>query len=541
MNRRRVVITLVFLLLIPVYWIGMHAPGVGIYHDDGIYIVTAKALAEGKGYRIISLPGEMIQTKYPVLFPALLAIVWKIFPRFPENAIFLKMVPLIGTFFWVCLLHLFFKEKNRNANSSTGIILITLASPWVLFFSITVLSETIFAFFCTGALIFLHRLQDKPGNKEGLTLFFASFFAAAAFLTRTAGLPLIVAGTLSLGLRRKYRSSVKFTLISAGIVLPWILWQILFHGGNSGTYAYYSSSSYRNWNLLAHYSLEQKSIVLASNFLWLLISPMRLLALGYVNLYFDYLLSIAITGFFIIGFRSDLRKGVKSIHLFLILYYGMLLVWLWPPVRFLIPIFPFWLYFTYIGFTEILGSVSIKNRTLAIINRGFILILCLILGIGLYSSSLQTLYNQKASVVYIGEKTDDNWMEFRSLLDWVSENTPNDAVMLGMIDPAIYLYTGRKAVRGFVANPYLLWYSDNSEESLGNISDLLRYLLEQKVNYVIRTPGKVFKESPIFNLLLEKFISRYKGTVHLVKKGADPEYQIYRVDQEKLQQVQFKK
>jgi hypothetical protein len=219
----------------------------------------------------------------------------------------------------------------------------------------------------------------------------------------------------------------------------------------------------------------------------------------------------------------------------------MILAWLWPPIRFLVPIFPFWLYFAYKGYTEILGSFSINKHTLASLNRGLILVLCLILGIGLYSSSIQTLHTKRASVVYIAEKTDDNWMEFRSLLDWISENTPNDAVMLGMLDPAIYLYTGRKAVRGFVVDPYLLWYSDNSEESLGNVSDLLHYLLEQKVNYIIRTPSEVFKESPIFNLLLEKFISRYKGTVHLVKEGADPEYQIYRVDQAKLQQVQLKK
>ena len=334
----------------------------------------------------------MVQTKYPVLFPALLAIVWKIFPRFPENAIFLKMVPLIGTFFWVWLLNLFFKEKDRNANISAGIILITLASPWVLFFSVTVLSETIFALFCAGSLIFLHRLEYSSGYKEGRILFLSCVLAAAAFLTRTAGLPLIVAGTFSLGLRRKYRSSVKFFLLCAGIVLPWILWQIYFTTENSGTYAYYSSSSYRNWNLLLHYSLEQKFIVLASNFLWLVISPIRLLALGNVNLYLDYFLSMATTAFFIIGFWSDLRKGVKSIHL---------------PIRFLIPIFPFWLYFTYIGFTEILGNVSMKNRTFGIINRGFIMILCLIIGIGLYSSSLQTLHNHTASIAHIGSKKTD--------------------------------------------------------------------------------------------------------------------------------------
>ena len=46
-------------ILLPAYWFAFRAPAVGIYHDDGIYLVTAKALAEGKGYRIISLPAGL--------------------------------------------------------------------------------------------------------------------------------------------------------------------------------------------------------------------------------------------------------------------------------------------------------------------------------------------------------------------------------------------------------------------------------------------------------------------------------------------------
>src|SRR5437879_3951892 len=36
----------------------MYVGSCGQCHDDGVYTVTAKALAEGNGYRLISLPGE---------------------------------------------------------------------------------------------------------------------------------------------------------------------------------------------------------------------------------------------------------------------------------------------------------------------------------------------------------------------------------------------------------------------------------------------------------------------------------------------------
>src|SRR5690242_5055246 len=57
----------------------------GQFQDDSIYFSTAKALAEGQGYKLISFPGAPPQTKYPILYPALLSYVWKLNPNFPAN------------------------------------------------------------------------------------------------------------------------------------------------------------------------------------------------------------------------------------------------------------------------------------------------------------------------------------------------------------------------------------------------------------------------------------------------------------------------
>ena len=39
--------------------------GCGEYHDDAIYVSTAKALAEGDGYRLAHLPGAPPQRRTP--------------------------------------------------------------------------------------------------------------------------------------------------------------------------------------------------------------------------------------------------------------------------------------------------------------------------------------------------------------------------------------------------------------------------------------------------------------------------------------------
>ena len=63
---------MVALLLIPAaLFVGFNAdvPKFCDLHDDCLYFVSAKSLADGGGYRIASLPGEPPQTKYPPLYP----------------------------------------------------------------------------------------------------------------------------------------------------------------------------------------------------------------------------------------------------------------------------------------------------------------------------------------------------------------------------------------------------------------------------------------------------------------------------------------
>ncbi|MBM3798106.1 MAG: hypothetical protein FJW31_29635, partial [Acidobacteria bacterium] len=92
-------------------WRGM--PHTGIYHDDAIYLVAGKSLAEGNGYRIASLPEQPYQTKYPPLYPAVLAAVWKLAPEFPGN------LPWVMLATWLSLPLLVYLP-NRRGDDSAG-------------------------------------------------------------------------------------------------------------------------------------------------------------------------------------------------------------------------------------------------------------------------------------------------------------------------------------------------------------------------------------------------------------------------------------
>src|SRR2546422_930358 len=144
---------LVIAALAVAYAVAWRAPAVGTFHDDGVYAVTAKALAEGRGYRILSLPDEIAQTKYPFLFPALLAAVWRVFPRFPENAVYLKAVPLGCAVTWWCAGYFLVWRKTRDRRVALAVTALVAASPWVLFLSTALLSEMLFALLTVSALL----------------------------------------------------------------------------------------------------------------------------------------------------------------------------------------------------------------------------------------------------------------------------------------------------------------------------------------------------------------------------------------------------
>src|ERR1700736_6254540 len=99
-TRRRVLATALFMLAAtPSAYLAWHwraMPQLGFYHDDAIFWIGAKSIAQGHGYKILSIPGQPFQTKYPPLFPALLALAWKWNPSFPANLPIATLLTWLG-------------------------------------------------------------------------------------------------------------------------------------------------------------------------------------------------------------------------------------------------------------------------------------------------------------------------------------------------------------------------------------------------------------------------------------------------------------
>jgi hypothetical protein len=262
---------LVVAALIFAYAVALTAPAIGVFHDDGVYLVTAKALATGRGYNIVSLPRATPETKYPILFPALLAAVWKIAPRFPGNVMWLKCVPLLAGIIWLGLSFCMLKRETGSGGVARILVLLAALSPWMLFLSTALLSETVFAAFTTAAVIAVERACT--GRRVGLLVLGAAVLASAAFLTRTAGVAVIAAGALTLGCREGVRRSALYLVVCAALCAPWLGWQSAQKPAVAGVSAFDTVRNYETWNVIGGFTWRQKPVIVGVNLASFLVAP----------------------------------------------------------------------------------------------------------------------------------------------------------------------------------------------------------------------------------------------------------------------------
>jgi hypothetical protein len=122
----------------------------------------------------------------------------------------------------------------------------------------------------------------------------------------------------------------------------------------------------------------------------------------------------------------------------------------------------------------------------------------------------------------------DEWRETVRMLDWIERNSSPGAVLIGNLDPVLYLYTGRKSVRGFVQNPYLLHYTaDEQALPLGPAGELFDTIRWYGANYLVSAPNASFREGPYLARLTADLLREHPDQFRLVYRSADSRYRIY--------------
>jgi len=460
---------------------------VGLIVDDAWYVLLAKALATGRGYTLINSPTPGITPFYPPGFPALLSIVFRLAPNFPDNVWLLKSVSVAAMIAAGPISFRYF-EHHRGLPASVAFPLAcaTAIYPALVFLATSsVMSECVFASTQLAAIALLEGSVRRGGSgavasSAGWRVAAGGALASFAFLTRAGGLGLLLAGLLYLFKERRLRHAWVFASVAAVLVAPWTL-QVRSHAPTPEERAEQGGSivlpyTTQFWERTAG---RPQSGTLAISDL-----PGRVLgnlteigkddfgALVFYSLYRPIepgesmrisdeatWVSIAFALLALAGFAATVRERVTLAEIVVPVELGISALWGWEQYRLLLPLVPFLFFYLLRGVAWMAGRLRrLSARRDPRGASGEVAVLLAIswsfVGSGLY-----------ANYQYIQRKYDPvpehrtRWIEaFReneSFLGYIGQNVPKDELLATDNPALVNLYTGHKTIASM--NPAARW------------------------------------------------------------------------------------
>jgi hypothetical protein len=495
---------LLVLILLPSAYLCMKARDgaqLGFFQDDGLYLTGAKSLVENGTYTIPSLPAQPYQTKYPPLYPILLAAIWKLRPSFPAN---LKWFVLLDWCLWVAFLGMaftVFRSWKLNCAAQWGGLAVLASNAGCLFLTMHFMSEALFSSFLIGALLLAEHASRNTRRPNTIALC-AAFCAACAFLTKTAALPIALTVPFAFLMRRQYTRALSFIAVVVPVIMAWVLWTATHRRPSSDPVLLYYTDYFGFYRF--NVSISELPAIVTHNIGFFLRSVAGIVPAvpGLEPL------AIISTGACILG-TVRLLMDTKAYHVacFLVCYMLQVLAWNFSPnLRFLYPMLPFLV----AGFTyEACHIVALIRRSLpprfatGITSGNWRWILCCV-AVGTYAVVSKTAIERNlAQLKQYREATSAK----RAAYAWVTEHLPACATFAVYDDPSLYLYTGRHGIRNEVlTRPYLLGDTQAVERPIAQIGSFARehglaYLFWSRDDYAI---DGVLHDTPLRERLLER-------------------------------------
>lgn len=469
------------LLLIPsgyYVWKNPDMPEFAKLHDGGLLYGSAKSLATGQGFKILSLPDQPAQTKYPVLYPLYLATVWKLNPNFPDN---LRTARLFNwAFFIACLALSWIYLRREGISEIRTIIVVALLSvnPYLILFGTGVFTEVFF----TTLVLAVFLLARRDGLHWAIL---AGAAAGAAYLSRTAGIALLVSMPAWYLYRRDLRRALAFAAGMIPFVFGWMLWSRtnMLHTTDH-TLIYYTD--YVKYEFLT-IGLDNLHIVLWKNIDGLLYGmggwaipqviqsvPMKVLT---------EVLGIAM----ILGIVRLFRRGIAvQYSFFAIVSCAILVVWHFPPnERFVLPLAPLLL----VGLlTELEHLFSMIRQALRHKDMGQRVVAA---GMGVVVAAVVVGAVALQFIMAFGYLHDsaqmqrEKLLEVRAAYNWIDANVPAGAKILSNDDPVLYLYTGHRG--NWVPMSPKAWYAEDHAKVVATYRDIATYCRTQGFEYFYST------------------------------------------------------
>ena len=446
---------------------------VGAGKDDAAYLVLAKSLATGQGYRSINVPGAPQNTHFPPGYPAILSVLWRMAPSFPQNVVLFKALNIAC--FVVAAIGMARLAMTQGLGNGWSIGLGALAAVSVpsLVLVALVFSEPLFLCLVVLLLPALERFaRDRPAaHPPAIQAAIVGLALGLCTLVRSHGIVLIPALAILLAAQRRWRD---IGLVVGGFLLcfvPWQLWCARYAGtvptpllGEYDSYTAWWVRGFREMGpgmvprTLARTTSEAGSMFAS------LFSPTR----GAL----PHALTFLALGVLMLAGVTDAWRRIPVTLLFLGGYLTIVALWPFQPARFVWGLWPI------ILMVLVLGARGATNHRWSVPVRRTVAAAGVWAFVGYAAYETRAIHGRwwssipRASAPHI-----------RFAVEWARARTAAGDVIATEDEGPVFLYTGRRTVpvRPLTAQQYL----EDSTPEADATSGLLPIMAAYPVRSVI--------------------------------------------------------
>lgn len=196
---------------------------VGVAQDDGLYMILAKALATGQGYRFINLPGAPAGVHYPPGYPVLLAAVSKLAEGIPGNPWVFAAANAGFLGIGAAFLFVLARRTGMGAPLSCVCALAGFLMAPALWMNTALLSEPMWLGLAIPWLVWADAAERRE-ELDARTALMLGATAGCIALVRSQAATLALALVVVLALRRRWKPAALVMLAAVVVVAPWQLW-----------------------------------------------------------------------------------------------------------------------------------------------------------------------------------------------------------------------------------------------------------------------------------------------------------------------------
>ncbi len=476
-------------------------------HDSGIYVTLATSLATGHGYHDLWLTGDPVHTKYPPVFPLMLAAVLAVAGT---SIVLLKLAVVATSAAALFVLHRLFAELYGEPVALYAVLL-TASLHSMLFFAHSVMTEMPYLLLSLLTLLAARRCAHSPSPGW---LWLTAALISVTYLTRLVGLALIPAVMVYVVVdgsgtaRARWRRALLLGLLASCAAAVWFARSAVVSGGSVSPYA----AEFRLGELTAPGTLAGSLAELAArvgaNLLQYGIHLGRAILHWAPPVTIAMLLAAAVS---LVGFLRCAVRRRTIVEYYVVSYLAILIVYpVNHPQRYLVPVLPFMLFYFVTGASWMVARLLAGVWTPARLRHGWgaaaagVITAVLVVTNGAGAIARDVIWpDGERYHLSPGEHA------YRDAALWARDHTPDGSVFLWAKASLRYVESGRKMV---ALSPRRMR------------GDLLPVLLAHKVDYVVldtfsalsaRTVGQVVARHPAhFQLVHTTAASRVYRVIH---------------------------